>query len=98
VCRPALERSAGLTSDGHPYSIFQRAIKNGNIVAADLAARELRGLNLTDALDLTAHAAAGLPRDGCSSTSTRQITSRSTTLESGRAQGFPIRRTRFGVC
>jgi hypothetical protein len=43
-----------MTSQGHPHAIFRRAIDAGNIVAAELAARELRGLSLTPALDLTA--------------------------------------------
>jgi hypothetical protein len=52
--RPAPERSAGLTSQGHPLTIFRRSIEVGNVVAAELAAREMRGLSLTDALDFTA--------------------------------------------
>jgi hypothetical protein len=43
-----------ITSQGHPHAIFRRAIDAGNIVAAELAARELRGLSLADALDFTA--------------------------------------------
>jgi hypothetical protein len=52
--RPAPDRSAGLTSQGHPLTIFRRSIEVGNVVAAELAAREMRGLSLTDALDFTA--------------------------------------------
>jgi hypothetical protein len=44
----------GLTSQGHPHAIFRRAIDAGNVVAAEIAALELRGLSLTDALDLIA--------------------------------------------
>jgi hypothetical protein len=43
-----------VTSQGHPTAIFRRAIDAGNVVAAEIAARELRGLSLTDALDFTA--------------------------------------------
>src|SRR4051812_47967926 len=43
-----------MTSQGHPTAIFRRAIDAGNVVAAEIAALELRGLSLTDALDLTA--------------------------------------------
>jgi hypothetical protein len=43
-----------MTSQGHPHTIFRRAIEIGNVVAAELAALELRGLSLPDALDLTA--------------------------------------------
>jgi len=39
---------------GHPYAIFRRSIDAGNVVAAEIAALELRGLSLVDALDLTA--------------------------------------------
>ena len=52
--RPAPDRSAGLTSQGHPLTIFRRSIEVGNVVAAELAAREMRGLSLADALDFTA--------------------------------------------
>ena len=54
VAPPAPERSAELTSQGHPLTIFRRSIEVGNVVAAELAARETRGLSLADALDLTA--------------------------------------------
>lgn len=43
-----------ITSDGHSYAVFRRAIDNGNVFAAELAALELRGLGLVDALELTA--------------------------------------------
>src|SRR4051812_40222237 len=43
-----------MTSQGHTTAIFRRAIDAGNVVAAEIAALELRGLSLTDALDLTA--------------------------------------------
>jgi hypothetical protein len=49
-------RSEGrpVTSQGHPYAIFRRAIDTGNVIAAEAAAVEPRGLSLGDALDLTA--------------------------------------------
>jgi probable HAF family extracellular repeat protein len=43
-----------MTSQGHPHAIFRRAIGAGNVVVAEIAAHELRGLSLSDALDLTA--------------------------------------------
>jgi hypothetical protein len=43
-----------LTSQGHPAGILRKALDAGNVVAAELAARELGGLSLGDALDLTA--------------------------------------------
>jgi hypothetical protein len=43
-----------MPSQGNPHAIFQRSIEAGNVVAAKLAARELRGLSLADALDFTA--------------------------------------------
>ena len=43
-----------MTSQGHTTAIFRRAIEAGNVVAAEIAARELRGLSLADALDFTA--------------------------------------------
>ena len=43
-----------VTSQGSAHGKFTRAIKQGNLFAAELAARELRGLNLHEALDLVA--------------------------------------------
>jgi hypothetical protein len=42
------------TSQGSSYGVFRKSIEAGNVVAAEIAARELRGLSLADALDLTA--------------------------------------------
>jgi hypothetical protein len=42
-----------LTSQGHPYSIFRRAVERGNLLAAEAAAKELPRISLGDALDLT---------------------------------------------
>jgi hypothetical protein len=41
-----------VTSQGSAHGRFTHAIKRGNLFAAELAARELRGLSLHDALDL----------------------------------------------
>ena len=41
-----------MTSEGSAHGRFTRAIKTGNLYAAEMAARELRGLSLLDALDL----------------------------------------------
>jgi hypothetical protein len=43
-----------LTSQGSAHGRFTRALKQGNLFAAELAARELRGLNLHEALDFVA--------------------------------------------
>jgi predicted metal-dependent HD superfamily phosphohydrolase len=42
-----------VTSRGHPYAEFQRALKNGNVWVAEAVARELRHVWLEDALKLT---------------------------------------------
>jgi hypothetical protein len=42
-----------VTSEGSASGRFTRAIKQGNLWAAELSAREMRGLSLHDALDLT---------------------------------------------
>jgi hypothetical protein len=41
-----------VTSQGSAHGRFTRAIKESNLFAAELAARELRGLTLPDALEL----------------------------------------------
>jgi hypothetical protein len=43
-----------VTSQGPAHARFTQAVKQGNLFAAELAARELRGLTLHDALDLVA--------------------------------------------
>lgn len=50
-----------MTSQGSAHGRFQRAIKQGNLFQAELAARELRGLALDDALDLVALIAKARP-------------------------------------
>jgi hypothetical protein len=43
-----------MTSQGTPYGRFQRAIQRGQLFHAELAARELGRLTLSDALALVA--------------------------------------------
>lgn len=43
-----------MTATGHPRAIFQRAIKSGNLVVAEVTAREIGRISLTEALELTA--------------------------------------------
>jgi hypothetical protein len=40
-----------VTSQGHPYARFRRALATGNPRIAETAAREVRRLSLADALD-----------------------------------------------
>jgi hypothetical protein len=42
-----------LTAQGHPRSIFTRAIENGNLLVAEATARELGRITLEEALSLT---------------------------------------------
>jgi hypothetical protein len=41
------------TSQGHPYAIFQRALKRRNVLSALAAAKDLPQLDLLGALELT---------------------------------------------
>jgi hypothetical protein len=41
-----------VTAQVHPRAIFARAIENGNLVAAEQVAREVRNLTLEEALRL----------------------------------------------
>ena len=41
-----------MTSQGTAHGRFTRAIKNGNVLRAEMAAREMGGLSLADALSL----------------------------------------------
>lgn len=50
-----------MTSQGSAHGRFTRAIRQGNLWAAEMAARELRGLALDDALDLVALIARSRP-------------------------------------
>jgi len=42
-----------VTSEGHPYAVLQRSLKNGNLWVAEAVAREMRHVPLEDALTLT---------------------------------------------
>jgi hypothetical protein len=42
-----------LTAQGHPRSIFKRAIENGNLAVAEASAREIGSLTLEESLALT---------------------------------------------
>jgi hypothetical protein len=42
-----------LAAQGHPRAIFKRAIENGNLVVAEMTARELGRISLDEALALT---------------------------------------------
>jgi hypothetical protein len=50
-----------VTSQGSAHGRFTRAIQQGNLWGAEMAARELRGLALDDALDLVALIARSRP-------------------------------------
>jgi hypothetical protein len=54
LCRLAWCEHTFVASQGSAHGRFARAIKDENLFAAELAARELRGLSLHDALDLVA--------------------------------------------
>ncbi len=43
-----------MTAQGHPRAIFKRAIENGNVLMAEMTARELGRLTLDESLALTA--------------------------------------------
>jgi hypothetical protein len=47
------EGARTVTSQGHTYSVFKRAIQRRNVAAAVAAAHDLPNLSLADALDLT---------------------------------------------
>jgi hypothetical protein len=49
-------------SQGHPRTIFRRALERGNLVVAEATAKELPQVYLTDALDLTMLIARKEPR------------------------------------
>ena len=50
-----------MTSEGSAHGRFARAIKQRNLFQAEVAARELRGLSLADALELVVLIAAQRP-------------------------------------
>jgi hypothetical protein len=43
-----------LTAQGHPRAIFKRAIENGNVIVAEMTARQLGRITLEESLALTA--------------------------------------------
>jgi hypothetical protein len=48
--QPSPQRSKTMTSQGTPQGRFQRAIQRRHLNAAEMAAREMGGLSLADAL------------------------------------------------
>jgi hypothetical protein len=53
-----------MTSQGSPYAIFRRAIESGNVMIAEVEARQIQRMTLSDALDLTALVALRDPKRG----------------------------------
>jgi hypothetical protein len=47
------EGGGASTSQGHPYAVFQRALKRRNVLSALAAAKDLPQLDLLDSLELT---------------------------------------------
>jgi hypothetical protein len=43
-----------MTAQGHPRAIFKRAIEHGNVIVAEMTARELGTITLDESLALTA--------------------------------------------
>jgi hypothetical protein len=58
--RPAARprRGAASTSQGHPRTVFRRALERGNLLVAEATAREVGRVSLAEALELTALIAA----------------------------------------
>jgi hypothetical protein len=50
-----------VTAQGHPRAIYRRAIERGNVVVAEMAAREAGNLTLEEALELVCLYAAHEP-------------------------------------
>jgi hypothetical protein len=46
-------RGAASTSQGHPRTIFRRALERGNLLVAEATAREIGVVSLLEALELT---------------------------------------------
>jgi hypothetical protein len=59
---PGPEGGGASTSQGHPYAVFQRALKRRNVLSALAAAKDLPQLSLVDALELTVLVARKDPR------------------------------------
>ena len=53
-----------LTSQGHPRTVFRRALEHGNLLVAEATAREIGRIDLREALELTALIALGDPDRG----------------------------------
>jgi hypothetical protein len=51
-----------LTAEGHPRTVFNRAIERGNLAVAEVTAREIGEITLLEALELTALIALRDPR------------------------------------
>ena len=45
---------AAATSQGHPRTVFRRALERGNLLVAEVTAREIGPLDLGESLELTA--------------------------------------------
>ena len=54
MCKPSGPTGRAVTAQGHPRTIFGRAIKSRNLVVAEMTARELGRLSLDESLALTA--------------------------------------------
>ncbi|TMM28314.1 MAG: hypothetical protein E6F93_12595 [Actinobacteria bacterium] len=46
-------RGEGSTSQGHPRTIFRRALERGNLLVAEATAKEIGRISLAEALELT---------------------------------------------
>jgi hypothetical protein len=51
--RSGPEGGGASTSQGHPRTVFRRALTHGNLIVAEASARELGRLSLDEALELT---------------------------------------------
>jgi hypothetical protein len=43
-----------VTSEGHPRTVFRRALERGNVLVAETTAREVGHIDLREAIELTA--------------------------------------------
>src|SRR5207247_1900177 len=55
-------KELSLTSQGHPRTVFRRALERGNLLLAETTAREIGHVGLGEALELTALIAQHDPR------------------------------------
>jgi hypothetical protein len=53
-CRLGPEGGGASTSQGHPRTIFRRALEHDNLVLAEVTAREIGRVTIAEALELTA--------------------------------------------